>query len=133
MSKTYLPFSDAVVRLDTGMWGGFKRADPVAAAKRNKINNKKTIGSGPRREYAGQRLTEAALNGELRIYVANESEGRELSEHTIVPVEILKRLILVRETLPDHPIRLSRRIAIENDKLFALLLHRGSCRRRNRI
>jgi hypothetical protein len=121
MSKTYLPFSDAVVRLDAGMWGGFKRADPVAAAKRNKINNKTSIGSGPWREHAGQRLTEAALNGELRIYVANKSEGRELFEHTIVPVEILKRLITVRETLPDHPIRLSRKIAIENDKLFALL------------
>ena len=121
MSKTYLPFSDAVVRLDAGMWGGFKRADPVAAAKRNKINNKTSIGSGPRREYAGRRLTEAALTGELKIYVANQSEGRELFEHIIVPVEILKRLITVRETLPDHPIRLSRKIAIENDKLFALL------------
>jgi len=121
MSKTYLPFSEAVVRLNAGMWGGFKRADPVAAAKRNKINNNTSIGFGPRREHAGQRLTEAALNGELRIYVANKSEGRELFEHTIVPVEILKRLITVRETLPDHPIRLSRKIAIENDKLFALL------------
>ena len=99
MSKTYLPFSDAVVRLDAGMWGGFKRTDPVAAAKRNKITNK-NIGSGPWREYAGQRLTEAALNRELRIYVANKSEGRELSEHTIVTVEILKRLILVRENSP---------------------------------
>ena len=53
--------------------------------------------------------------------MANESEAGELFEHTIVPVEILKRLITVRETLPDHPIRLSRKIAIENDKLFALL------------
>ena len=121
MSKTYLPFSDAVVRLDAGMWGGFKRADPVTAAKSYKADNKKTIGFGPRRDYAGQRLTKAALNGELRIYVANESEAGELFEHTIVPVEILKRLITVRETLPDHPIRLSRKIAIENAKLFALL------------
>ena len=121
MSKTYLPFSEAVVRLAAGMWGEFKRADPVAAAKRNKINNKLSIGFGPQREYAGQRLTEAALNGELKIWVANKSEGRELFEHTIVPVEILKRLITVRETLPDHPIRLSKKIAIENDKLFALL------------
>jgi len=83
MSKTYLPFSEAVVRLNAGMWGGFKRADPVAAAKRNKINNKLSIGFGPRRDYAGQRLTKAALNGELRIWVANKSEGRELFEHTM--------------------------------------------------
>ena len=89
--------------MNAGMWGGFKRADPVAAAKRNKINNKLSIGFGPRRDYAGQRLTKTALNGELRIYVANESEAGELFEHTIVPVEILKRLITVRETLPDHP------------------------------
>ena len=58
------------------MWGGSKRADPVRAFKSCKADNKKTIGFGPRRDYAGQRLTKAALNGELRICVANEFRSR---------------------------------------------------------
>ncbi len=53
----FLRFSDAISRLAEGMWGGLPRPVPVQAIKR--IEKKASIGFGPRRERAGQRLTAA--------------------------------------------------------------------------
>jgi hypothetical protein len=123
----YIRLSDATNRLADGMWGSLPRPEPVATIKRTQ--KKLSVGFGPRRETAGQRLRDAAVNGELVVYVVAmpqiRSDRTERSPQKIepvaVPVSILKRLITSRCGLPDHPIRPSIRTAEGDEKLFALL------------
>src|SRR6476661_2288917 len=98
MPKNYLYFSDAVSRLDVGMWAGLPRPDPVVAVKRIEPYQN-TIRFGPRREQAGQHLTAAVLKGELKVYLVGRTNTPEPPNPTIVPVNILKRLITVRGSL----------------------------------
>jgi len=126
----YLRFSDAVIRLAEGMWGGLLRPVPVQAIKR--ISTKASLGFGPWRERAGQRLTAAAAKRELVVYVIakpqvpskNRVPTSRLSvqiEPVMVPANTLERLITARGSLPDHPIRPSIKTVGSNVKLLALL------------
>ena len=126
----FLPLSHAVDRLADGMWGGLQRPEPVAAIKQDQ--KKLSLGFGPWREEAGQRLRAAAVEGELVIYVLAKSQVRsedhnltecspEKIEPLVVPVNVVKRLIVSRGGLPDHPIRPSIQTAEGDQKLFALL------------
>jgi hypothetical protein len=124
----FLPFSEAIRRLEEGMWGGLPQPDAVRKIKRT--FKKASIGFGRWREKAGQRLTAAVRRGELVVYVlpkprapfTNRSLARRSPEKIEpVPVSVLRRLIAPRKSLPDHPIRPSIKTAGGNEKLFAFL------------
>jgi hypothetical protein len=130
MPKGYIRLSHATSRLADGIWGNLRRPDPVATIKRTQ--KKLSVGFGPWRETAGQRLRNAATNGELVVYVVampqasskktNRAKRSFLQiDPVVVPVNVLKQLITSRAALPDHPIRPSMKIAEGNEKLLALL------------
>jgi hypothetical protein len=126
----FLRFSDAISRLDEGMWGGLRRPAPVRAIKR--IQKRASIGFGPWREQAGQHLTAAVKKGRLAVYVFAEPQvlfkSRVLArrspkelEPVTVPVSVLARLSTARGSFPDHPIRPSIKTAEGDEKLLGLL------------
>jgi hypothetical protein len=95
-------FSDAVCRLAEGMWGGLRGPVPVRAIKR--IEKRTSIGFGPWREQAAQRLTAEVKKGRLEVYVSAKSQApfksRALArcspqqlKPVTVPVTVLARLI----------------------------------------
>src|SRR6516225_7659968 len=97
----FLRFSDAISRLAEGMWGGLRGPAPVRAIKR--IEKRASIGFGPWREQAGQRLTAAVKKGRLAVYVFAEPQAlfksRALARRSpqqlkpvTVPVSVLARL-----------------------------------------
>jgi hypothetical protein len=91
-----------------------------------------SIGFGPWREQAGQRLTAAVKKGRLAVYVFAEPQAlfksralarrspQELKPVT-VPVSVLARLSTTRGSFPDHPIRPSIKTAEGDEKLLGLL------------
>jgi hypothetical protein len=112
------------------MWGGLRRPEPLAAIKHDQ--KKLSLGFGPWREKAGRRLRAAAIKGELVIYLLAKPQARsedhsltecslEKIEPVVVPVNVVKRLIISRGGLPDHPIRPSIKTTEGNETLFALL------------
>lgn len=126
----FLPLSEAVNRLTDGIWGGLPRPEPVVVIKQS--YKKLSVGFGPWRETAGRLLRVAAVKGKLAIYILAKNKVRSddqdlpgdasvKPEPTSVPVPVIKRLILSRGTLPDHPIRPSMKTAEGNENLFALL------------
>jgi hypothetical protein len=129
--EDFLRISCAVNRLSDGMWGGLQRPEPVAVIKQDQ--KKLSLGFGPWREEAAQRLRAAAIEEDLVIYLLTKSQVRsedhnfterspEKIEPLVVPVNVVKRLMVSRGGgLPDHPIRPSIETAEGNQKLFALL------------
>jgi hypothetical protein len=126
----FLPLSRAINLLADGMWGGVQRPVPVAAVKQHQ--KKLSLGFGPWGEKAGRLLRAAAVRGKLAIYAFAKPQVRseahnladcspEKIEPLVVPVNVVKRLIASRGSLPDHPIRPSIKTAEGNEKLFALL------------
>jgi hypothetical protein len=102
----------------------------VRAIKR--IEKRASIGFGPWREQAGQRLTAEVKKGRLKVYVSAEPHApfkcRALTrcspqrmKPVTVPVSVLARLITTRGGLPDHPIRPSIKTAEGDEKLLGLL------------
>jgi hypothetical protein len=97
----FLRFSDAISRLAEGMWGGFRGPAPMRAIKRIE-KREASIGFGPWREQAGQRLTAAVKKGRLAVYVFAKPQAlfksralarrllKELEPAT-VPVSVLTR------------------------------------------
>lgn len=124
----FISFSGAVKRLAKGMWGGLPRPVPVARVKRTMPNL--SVSFGPRDEQARKRLTAAAREGELAVYVRPEPQprhGKGPAPHPgarrdplAVPVQVLKRLPTARGGLHDHPVRVSIKM-VQDEKLFDLL------------
>src|SRR6516162_780232 len=126
----FLRFSDAINRLDEGMWGGLRGPAPVRAIKR--IEKRASIGFGPWREQAGQRLTAEVKKGRLAVYVFAEPQalfkkshsGRTLAAGTGARDRAGDRSCPAynhaREP-PDHPIRPSIKTAEGDEKLLGLL------------
>jgi hypothetical protein len=97
-----------------------------------RIAKRASIGFGPWREQAGQRLTAAVKKGRLAVYVFAEPQAlfksralarrspQELGPRT-VPMNVLARLSTTRGSLPDHPIRPTIKTAEGDEKLLALL------------
>jgi hypothetical protein len=112
----FLHFSDTVHRLTQGMWGGLPR--PVIVRPLKQDCPKGSVGFGLWREQAGKRLRDAAVSGELVVYVIAEHAN---IEPMAVPAEVLKQLITTRGGLPDHPVRPSLKTAGYDEKLFVWL------------
>jgi hypothetical protein len=117
----FLLFSEAVHLLAQGIWGGLRRPVPVRKIKRQ--FKKVSLGFGPWRECAAQRLTTAAINGKMAVYIFGSPQakvGGPASEITLVPKIVLGRLIPIRGCLPDHP-RVSMKTVGGDGKLYRAL------------
>src|SRR5215467_4136101 len=103
--KGLLRFSEAVVLLAQGMWGGLKRPNPVANAKK-KLKDQVSVTFEPWKREAGERLTTSAVNEQIPIYAVGRPQaeaGDRSPKLTRVPGAVLRRLVKVRGSLPDHP------------------------------
>ena len=124
----FILLSAAVQRLAEGMWGGIRRAEPVAELKREKP--RLSVGWGSWRERAGAALRSAILEGKLSVYArptidaeAGEPLGGQISDlTTIVPVSVFQRLITPRGIPTDHPYRPTLATVGNDSKLLARLL-----------
>jgi hypothetical protein len=100
----FLLISEAVARLEAGMFGGaVKRPEPVKAAK--KIYPQASIGWGEHKEKASAVVNTAIMAGDLAVNVFTVSGPDRMGRPLPVPVEVLGRLIRTRGGLPDHAIR----------------------------
>lgn len=113
----YLPLSAAVKRLEQGMWGGVDT--PVPARKLKKQQPRLSVGHEIHRRPAAERLREAAVAGELTVFILPDVHYRDLdpadevvrwqcawpAAELIVPPEVIAQLCTIRGGLPDHPIR----------------------------
>jgi len=109
-----LRFSEATNRLAAGMWGGLPRPLPVQQIKQTDRNV--SVGFGPWGEQARQRLTRAAVDGELPVYVVAEG-----AERVVVPTDVLASLPKSRGGLSDIPSRVPLKVARRSDALFRIL------------
>jgi hypothetical protein len=118
----FILFSEAIRRLQISMWGGFPR--PIESRRlrerlRKEGEHEVRVGFGPWRQRAGECLTQAALNGKLRVYLAHQDQDTPVC--TIIPSNVLGRLITSRGSLPDQPIRPSIKACEGDENLFLLL------------
>jgi hypothetical protein len=104
VSEEFLLISEAVARLEAGMFGGAtKRPKPVEAAK--KVDPRASIGLGPHKEKAAAAVNAAIVAGDLTVYVFTPTSPDRVSRSLQLPLDVLNRLLRVRGGLPDHAIR----------------------------
>jgi hypothetical protein len=120
--RGFLRFSEAVALLAQGMWGGLKQPAPVIKAK--KLSKKHvSIAFEPWKKEAGERLAMSAVSEEIPIYAFGrpQAEAGDRSPKLIrVPGAVLRRLVKVRGSLPDHP-RASMKAVEGNGELYRAL------------
>ena len=121
----FLQLSDAVHRLADGVWGGLRRPEPVRTLKRDKKHRNASIGFGPWKEHAGERIRTAAIEGKLQVYVfvspQSPPSGND-PEPQVLPAKVLERLFAPRQTIPDHAWRPTLKTTGGDQKLLASLL-----------
>src|SRR5260370_10148484 len=122
----FLFFLEATNRLAAGMWGGLPQPEPVREIKKTKIADfesndtvvfdlsdgppgggrypwrRLSLGFGPWCEQARKRLTGAAIDEELLVYITAEN-----AEPVVVPAGVLAILPKSRGGLGDIPFRVS--------------------------
>jgi hypothetical protein len=117
----FLFFSEATNRLAAGMWGGLPQPIPIRQTKQTNIADRYpwrrlSLGFGPWQEQARKRLTRAAMDGELPVYVMTEN-----SEPVVVSTGVLAILPKSRGGLGDVSPRVPLKIAHESEALFRKL------------
>jgi hypothetical protein len=124
-SDEFLLISECVTQTVQGMWGNAPRPQPVREIKQ--IERDLSVGFGPRKEYAAALLRADALQGALPIYVRASREAQEGApgQPRRVPPKLLRRVLLVRHSLPDHPTHIRRIGAADRGEDDALLLLHG--------
>lgn len=119
----FLLISEAVARLEAGMFGGgFKRPEPIEAAK--KIYPGASIGWGLHKQEAAAAVDAAIMAGDLSVNVCTASSADRKGRPIQVPLEVLGRLIRIRGGLPDRAIRPPVHLLRDNSvpsELFAAL------------
>ncbi|MGO8794069.1 MAG: hypothetical protein ACLQLC_04535 [Candidatus Sulfotelmatobacter sp.] len=98
-----MSFSDAVHLLCRGMFGNLQRPFPVRELKSTCF--KGSVGFGPWKEKAGERLANAAKQGDLPVHVyGNPQAYAEKGEPRIilVPAYVLRQMVMSRGGFPDH-------------------------------
>lgn len=122
----FMRLSNAVKKLEEGMWGGLPR--PTALVNtieeikklRPRIGPTSSVGFGPWRAEAAERIRAAAIKGELSAYVVAGLK----SVPKRVPKTIIPALVTSRGGLLDRPVRVSPTTvpaAAMNEELFALM------------
>jgi hypothetical protein len=119
----FLLISEAVTRLEAGMFGGaINRPEPVEAIK--KIDPRFSGGLGLRKEKAASAIYAAIIAGDLTVLVFSLSIADRVSRPLQVPLDVLNRLLRVHGGLPDHAIRppanLLRNTSIDSEVFVAL-------------
>jgi hypothetical protein len=112
----FLRFSEAANRLAEGMWGGVPPPAPVRQIKL--VARDLSVGFGPWQEEAQQRLTRAAVNGELLVYVLAMGPAP-----TVVPRSVLTVLPKSRGGLIDVHSRVNIKAvlnAMDSERLDAI-------------
>ena len=125
----FLRFSDAVSRLAQGMWGGLRRPIPVRRIKGHKQYKNVSVVFAPWKEQAGRRVSTAATEGDLPVYIFACSNAQSdtpyaqpaIREPVVLPTQLLGRLITTRGCFPDHPIRPSMKTAGGDKEIHGLL------------
>lgn len=114
----FLVLSEAVGRLEAGMYGGeIRRPQAVEDAKAHDPDA--SIGWGPHKQTAAAAI-DAALNaGKLSLYVFGALDT-EMASPFQVPRAALVRLLRIRGGLPDHAVRPS--INLVRDQLLTVEL-----------
>jgi hypothetical protein len=119
----FLLISEAVARLEAGMFGGaIKRPEPVEAFKA--IDPRFSGGWGLHKEKAAAAIHAATIAGDLTVLVFTLSIAGRVSRPLQVPIDVLNRLLRVRGGLPDHairpPVNLLRVTSIDSEVFVAL-------------
>jgi hypothetical protein len=119
----FLLISEAVARLEAGMFGGaVKRPEPVEAFKR--IDPRFSGGWGLHKEKAASAIHAAIIAGDLTVLVFSLSIDNRASRPLQVPLDVLNRLLRDHGGLPDHAIRppasLLRNTSIDSEVFVAL-------------
>jgi len=107
-----LLISQAVARLEVGMYGNLKQPEPIAKIKKEYERRRQprpSIGWEPHKKDAAKCVYEAIVHGKLSVFVLPDSTDQV--HRTQVPSGVLKRMIRVRGGLPDR--------AIEPMRIFA--------------
>jgi hypothetical protein len=121
--RGFLLISEAVARLEGGMFGGdIRRPEPVKAIK--KLDPHISVGFGLHRQKAASVIYKAIMAGELGIHVFGLPGADDVCRPLRVPINILERLLKSRGGLPDHPTRLPFDLVRDNlatPELFAAL------------
>jgi hypothetical protein len=104
-NSKWLLISDAVARLEAGMYGSFNRSEQVKRVKERVP--RLSVGWGPQREHAAKLIDEAISTGDLPVYVLADSAGDQEAQamHLQIPLPILAQMIRRRGGLPEHAIR----------------------------
>ena len=112
--STYLPVSECVEKLMNGMFGKLRRSAPLMGVKERE-GERLRLRYGPWREKAAQRIREATLDGELKVYLIPRPTEEQETYPTIseampepLPIEAIRLIVPVRDGLPDNPVRTGR-------------------------
>jgi hypothetical protein len=99
-----LLISEAVSRLESGMFGGVKHPELVLKVKEQEPAL--DVGSGPRREDASRAIYKAIMDEKLAVYVLQHSSEKQSESAPLeVPKALLQQMIRARGGLPDYAIR----------------------------
>ncbi len=108
----FILISEAVARLEAGMYGGIERPEFVQAAKKDYPGA--SIGCGPQKEDAAKRIYDAIMQRKLLVFVMAASAEGEIQRTPLpVPVDLLKQMIKKRGGLPDQAVAAARIFAKE--------------------
>jgi hypothetical protein len=133
-AKGCLRFSEAVALLAQGIWGGLKRPAPVVEVKKL-YKGQGSVTFGPWKEKAGARLTLAAVDEQIPVYVFGRPQaerGDRRPKLTRVPGAVLRRLIKSRGCLPDHSHAPMKAVA-GNGELYRALNTGPACSSEKRV
>jgi hypothetical protein len=105
VESRFLLMSEAVARLEGGMFGGnIRRPEPVEAIK--KLDPHISVGFGLHRQKAASAIHKAIMAGGLGVHVFGPLGADGVRRVLQVPINVLAHLLKSRGGLPDHPIRL---------------------------
>jgi hypothetical protein len=84
--------------------------------RKKKVGERLSVCFAPWRETVAKRIHEAALAGELKIYLVAREPGCPVKPEYLaspaqaecLPLEVVKLIIPVRGALPDYPVRMPR-------------------------
>lgn len=119
----FMSFSDAVHLLCLGMFGNLQRPLPVRELKSTCFNG--SVGFGPWKEKAGERLVAAAKKADLPVHIYGSPRGNKVEdpgepEIILVPAQVLRQMFMSRCGFPDHP-RVSLKAAGKDPALFSAI------------
>jgi hypothetical protein len=103
---TLIPISDAVAKLMCGMFAQLPRPTSVKQAKKV-FGERLSVCCAGWKETAAKRVREAAITGELKVYLIPRKRPRNAEPENLQP-EIIKLIVSSRGGLPNYPTLVAR-------------------------